>query len=143
MGNTNVALLVTDKLGNAAILSGINDDENAWVETSSNLYTHRDIGFIQVEIKSEKDKTTYKYSIQCKDAMYIQIMTSDLSMGLSSRVEINSLFNILMQDEDVEILSNTDNEKYVRLNIDGIQLDIKQTDTILMRGMRRTLEIIM
>ena len=130
------AILISDDFDNSAVLSGVLDDPDNWIEDAKeeNKYRHHIFDDIILEIAESKSKssegngnarTNYVYTLYNIDELYMQIMSSDLSTEYSDRVRLDNLCNTLAEMDDTNE-NKLMTGRMFRLNIQNQDLFIKE-----------------
>lgn len=138
MKNANIAFLISDKKHNIAVISGVNDNEDFWTE-SPDGFINNNINNISLNITED----THDYSILMRDDFTVKITSSDLQTELSESVKLNSLIDVLLVEEEIDIQKKDNKECEIKFNIADTDITIYKKTINLMRGKREFLHIVL
>ena len=138
MKNANIAFLISDKKHNIAVISGVNDNEDSWTE-SPDGFINNNINNISLNITED----THDYSILMRDDFTVKITSSDLQTELSESVKLNSLIDVLLVEEEIDIQKKDSKECEIKFNIADTDITIYKKTINLMRGKREFLHIVL
>lgn len=138
MKNANIAFLISDKKHNIAVISGVNDNEDSWTE-SPDGFINNNINNISLNITED----THDYSILMRDDFTVKIASSDLQTELSESVKLNSLIDVLLVEEEIDIQKKDNKECEIKFNIADTDITIYKKTINLMRGKREFLHIVL
>lgn len=143
MGKLPVAILITDEHKNTVVLSGINDNPDAWEQNNEYLFESKDVNGVSVEIHPDDEDYTYRYKVNYNKPKVIQIVRLDTHEELSERTLIDSNFIQGLMSEGYQVLEDTEELKAVKLKVLDTTMIIKDVQKKLMVRPRLTLEILM
>lgn len=143
MGKLPVAILITDEHKNTVVLSGINDNPDAWEQNGEYLFESKDVNGVSVEIHPDDEDFTYRYKVNYNKPKVIQIVRLDTHEELSERTLIDSNFIQGLMSEGYQVLEDTEELKAVKLKVLDTTMIVKDVQKKLMVRPRLTLEILM
>lgn len=145
----NLAVLIHNKYGETAILSGTNDDEAYWNEVDVNEYTSINMPRLNVKINNIPDNNgfTYKYSIKLTnknvDDYYIKFVDIDYNEDISSDMKITDIVNIVASDDYCSESKISELQGWAILEAFGKKIMFTKERNMRMTGTTETFEIYM
>lgn len=145
----SIAILIYNKYGEKALLSGTNDNEAYWNEIDSNNYTSLSMPRLDVKINNIPDNNgfTYKYSIKLNhkniNDYYIKFVDIDYSEDISSEIKITDIVNVVASDNFCEKSKISEIQGWAILNAFGKRIMFTKERIMRMTGATETFEIYM
>ena len=139
----NTSIVIADRSGRFAILSGICDNESEWQEAWNNEFVHTHFDRLSLAIINNSTKYKYVYHISDCKGLYMQLRNTDLDVEYTEVISLEQLFDELADWDDIEINIISENIKEFDVDINGNVIKFSISRHTGMYGYRYKLTVYM